>query len=1180
MAQEAKDSKYIVDQHQVRSPTLLIGIGGIGGQIVHAVYDAMSEYDRSRVEMLVMDTNINDLDAFIGTSIHYIQTSENRTVQGYLEANNAYAEWFPVNPLINAKNLSQGAGQIRSVSRLGALASKAEGRFDTIEHAVDRLLTNHGDTLERAARVMIVGSATGGTGSGLGVQLPFYVRNVLASRNVPNVLVRGLFLMPSLTEDVQDTEAKKHAVNVNGYAFLKEVNAFYHAQMAVAEDNVLRIEEYVPGLKTLADGGKQLASAAPVPYDFLFLVEKFGERGMIGGLEDYIARSAQMVINQLFSPVAARGFSAEDNLITSSVPTGGMNRYCGSGISNAIYPKEEVVRYCTVRYAGEMIKGYWLQIDDEFTRRDEQQRRMRKTDSTLDPLDRGETYCKIFDDMCDPNQNQVSSEVAALHGELNVRVMKEETVEGGATQEVPEELPVIDCLVEDIKNHLFDVYTKTGIHKEADGCHMNPIKMQKRKAIQGEIAHKMDLLGQFRASSEKKISALVLSTAEAILPSDLKLAQGTSKDAKHNIYVSLCEKHPIIARYLLYKLRNQLRLEKQESDNVLSSFYGRKSIFTKDYFKEEGESESKIIHRESPREAVSRTPAGMFAWAGFPSGDYTGLVDKIIKDAAAEANRIRTTAEHTLKSTVYRIVLERLDALIELYEMFFEELRDIMEKKGEEAKRLEPGKGSDMGGDYKGDKYICCNTKCKQALYDQFKSSLTESELEMSDEVKHGFFDQMFGEYVTRLVEKENPTKYVTHLSLSQLFEQGILEPITAQFQKKGFRHLDMSILEAIEKQFQIEKRMSRDNTEKKEYNLALQQYITDLCESLRVLAVPYLSYDVQVAGYNSGGKLAYTWGLNHSAVARYQSGTIEQGVNKQDLKDMFEKEETALADESFSPYQLVCYAAIYDLRVENCRMYRVGAKAEVCYRDRLENVSNQAYVINNEKDGYLEVIHPHLDCRWHEHAYLPELMGDDEEKQCKNTRLAFLFAVCTGRCNYELDHTEYLECWRYLRNEATRPTAVFVDGKELKTKSIYSLYKAFDRNRVIVNDMMEYLEAEKEKALATRPEAGITEAHLLTHPLLLALMGKSENSRNVLDLLYVLQQDSGDANEIDRIMSALVDYIYDYCYKMANEHKHKAEAMSQTVRKEIGAASATLNDPNASKLFKASCAAFNEQKK
>ena len=1171
MPNAAKQPKYIVNAHQVRSPTLLIGIGGIGGQIVRGVYDAMSDYDRSRVEMLVMDTNINDLDQFIGTGIHYIQTSENKTVQGYLEANSSYADWFPVNPLINAKNLSQGAGQIRSVSRLGALASKAEGRFAAIEDAVDRLLTNHGDALERAARVMIVGSATGGTGSGLGVQLPFYVRNVLEGKNVPNVLVRGLFLMPSLTEGVQDTEAKKKAVNVNGYAFLKEVNAFYRAQMSVADENILTIEEYVPGVKALSDSGKKLASAAPIPYDFLFLVEKYGDRGSIGSLEDYIARSSQMVINQLFSPVAARGFSAEDNLITSSVPTGGMNRYCGSGIANAIYPKDEVVRYCTVRYAGEMIKGYWLQIDDEFNRRDEQQRRLRKTDSNLEPLDRGETYCQIFDDMCDPKKQQVSSEVAALKGELTVRVTTDGSATGG--KQITEDRPLVDCMVNYIEGHINEVFANSGLAQEAESCNMDRTDLKYPDDAGSEVTDKMGRLSRFRTNADEKISTLVVSAAEEILPSDLKLAQGVSKDAKHNLYVALCKKHPIIARYVLYALRKRLLAKKQESDERLEERYDRESIFTKDYYKEKGND----TRRESPREALDRTPAGLLSGIGWNSAAYTKLTKTIAEDASTEAGHILDMAEHMLKSTAYRIILERMDALTELYEQFFEELRDIMEKKAEEAERLEAGKGSEMDNDYKGDKYICCNAQCKQYLYAQFQSSVTETELEMSESVKNGFFDKIYGEYVTRLSEKANPTAYVTHLSLSQLFEQGILEPITSQFQKKGFRHLDMSVLEAVEKQYKIEKHVSDEAFKQPVQRVAFEQYFNDLCASLRTLAVPYLSYDLEVAGYNSGGKLAYTWGLNHSAVARYQSGTVEQGVDAQQLKDMFGSNETALADDSFSPYRMVCYAAIYDLRVENCRMYRkrTGDCAQKFYAERLANLVDQAYVINDEQDGYLEVIHPHLDCRWHEHAYLPELMGSDDEEMCKNTRLSFMFAVCLGRCVYTHEKTECLTSWRYRRIGAKRSSPVYVDGQELRAESKFALYNAFDRNRVIVQDTQDYIAQEKEAVKSSRSATGVTEESVLAQPLIQALIN---GKQNVLDLLYELVLDSGNSSILDANLTDLEKFIYEYCKDQVGNH-NRATAISEAVRKAIGAASKNLRDPekdpDASNVFWESCERF-----
>ena len=1169
----AKDAKYIDKPHLVRSPTLLIGIGGIGGQIVHGVYNAMSEYDRSRVEMLVMDTNINDLDAFQGTDIQYIQTSENKTVQGYLEANNSYAEWFPVNPLINAKNLSQGAGQIRSVSRLGALASKAEGRFKPIEDAVDRMLANHGDTLERAARVMIVGSATGGTGSGLGVQLPFYVRNVLARRNVPNVLVRGLFLMPSLTEDVQDTEAKKKAVNVNGYAFLKEVNAFYHAQMSSAENNVLSVEEYVPGIRTLADGGAKLASAAPVPYDFLFLVEKDGKRGSIGNLDDYIARSAQMVINQLFSPVAARGFSAEDNLITSAVPSGGMNRYCGSGIANAIYPKEEVIRYSTVRYAGDLIKSYWLSIDTEFHARDEQQRRQRKTNPSLQPLDRGETYCQIFDDMCDPQKHEVSSDLAALKSELTLQVEVVD-IDNPAKKSI-EDRPLVSSVMGYIEKHVKDVFNKSGLAAEADACNIDSTTILKYpNEATDEVSQKLTRLTRFRTNADDTVSKLVVSTAEELLPSDLKLAQGMSRDAKYNLYISLNKKHPIIARYVLYSLRKLVEQKKQASDQRLEERTTWESIFDQDYYREKG---GKDTLKESPVQALDKTPAGFFSFLGLTSEAYQKLIRRITRDAAAEANHILEMAEHSLKSTVYRIVLERLDTLIELYESFFEELLDIVERKAEETKRLEDGKGSETDKDYKGDLYICCNAKCKKVLYDEFLNKIGDQGQEMSDEVKKGFFDKMFGEYTVCQAEKANPTAILTHLSLSQLFEEGILQPITEQFRDTGFRHLDMSILEALEKQFEIEEKMVKTPENKKKYEEAYNVYFRNLCAKLRVLSVPYLAYDVEVANYKSGGKLAYTWGLNHSAVARVQSGAAENGVDSQMLKSMFGTGEMALADESFSPYRLVCYCAIYDLQVENCTAYRKGGWAESCYSERLENLVDQAYVINNEQDGYLEVIHPHLDCRWHEHAYLPELMGMDEEKQCRATNLAFLCGISTNRCRYFRDDVQYLECWWYTKNGTKIATPVFIDGKELKDKTILAIYRAFDKNRVIVKDMQEYMVQAMEAAKNQLPESGASEEILVEQPMIRALRGVDEKSRNVLDVLYVLYQNSGSLNLVNANLNDLMDFLADYCLTMVNGHAHRGAAMAAAVRKAIVDDSAELKKTDVSPSFVNCCESFLE---
>ncbi len=1148
-------TKYYSALHLTRAPTLLLGIGGIGGEIVKGVYDAMLDVDKTYVEMIVMDTNVSDLRKFENSGIEYIQTSENQTVQDYLAAHPEFIEWFPTNPLINDKNLTQGAGQIRSVSRLGALASKGEGSFAAIDRAVDRIRKNHGDSLNSSVRVMIVGSVTGGTGAGLAIQLPFYVRNVLESKGVPNVLVRGMFIMPSITEDKQDTESKEKAVNVNGYAFLKELNAFYRLQQASIEDNNLRIEEYVPGVKTVEGMGKEAVMAAPVPYNYMFLVEEYGKKGTIGDLEDYIARCSQMVLNQLFSPVAERGFSVEDNLITSLVEKKGMSKYCGAGISNIIYPKNEVVRYCTVRYAGQMLKDYWLQIDEEFKIKDEHQSRLKKTNPQLESLDKGKTYCTIFDDMCNPEKRTVSSDIAALQRELSFF----EVIEREDGSKKKEEKQVVDSLISEMKKYCRDVFESTGVFEASKDCNVlqSELKRGKDKA-KNIMDERLTEFRELRKKVDKAVNDSVSGIAEAILPSDFKLAKGIKETAKYSIFTVLRNKHPIVVRYLLYKLRDELKKEKIILDNNITGYKEdeEKNVFNYDFFKE-GEED---IVKEGPIEAIDKTKLGVFN-----KTQYVSLVEEIEKVHNESVTKCLLKAEDELSSLVYSEVLGRIQVLIELYENFFGELKEIMIEKEEEAKRLETGRGEGKTQDFKGDKYVCSNKPCKDFLYNKFVSSISDSDMEMSEEVKCGFFDKMFEEYDTRLKEKNSPTAYITHISLRDLFEEGILEPITNQFSKTGFKHLDMSILEAIRQQFEIENRsngLANDDE-------AFKNYLNALWESARSLADPYLMYKKDVGGVNSTGKLSYFWGFNYSAVARYQFGDVNAVIDNQKLKSLIDrKDETVLCDNSFAPTVITCYCAIYDLCIENCVSYLKGSKPQKCYAERLNNYVNTEYVVSNDEEAYLNVIHPHLDCRWHEHAYLPELMKWDEEKMSKDICMAFLLSLALKRCYYKDIKEEYLECWWFRKSDEKNPTPVYVNGKELKSKVMDEFYNALDNNRLIVEDVIKYAETIRSNAKAKRPESGITDAVILEHKIIKALIG-SENTKNAIDRIYDLYSAMGNRNIIQKMVAALDEYLMAYCMDMVNGNVNKATHFCDVVKKAIGDGSKKLKATDVSDIFK-----------
>lgn len=1159
-------AKFIEKKHLVRAPTLLIGVGGIGGQIVQNVNENMSDYDKSCVKMVVMDTDSNALDKFVNSDIPYVQTSENQTVQEYLNANSEFLEWFPIDPFINAKSLINGAGQIRSVSRLGALASKAEGNFNAIQKAVDDILKNQGDSLNRAVRVMIVGSVTGGTGSGLGIQLPFYVRKVLREANIPNVLIRGLFLMPSLTEDVQDTDAMKRAVNVNGYAFLKELNAFYHSQVLNEEDNNLRIEEYVPGVTNVAGGNSNVMAAAMIPYDFLYLVEKRSNQGIIGDLSEYITRTSQIVMNQLFSPVSNQGYSSEDNLITSIVPQGGMNRYCGAGVSNAIYPKDEVIRYCTVRYAQQLINEYWLTIDNEFKKRDEQQRRLKKTNPSVKALEKSEVYCQIFDDICDPTKHDVSSEIAELKAELSLELTDEE----GHTST----MPLVATMMTDIENHVNDMFGKADLYTDAEACKLSVKTNSKPEDVASDVTNQMQALRQFKTKAENKVSDLIGAVAQDILPADKKSAQDYSKSANYNIYVSLNKKHPIITRYIMYSLLNELKKAKKEMDTRLNAQKVYISLFDKDYFEEGIEGE----YKENPLEALDKTKKGLLAYFSVYSGSYKNLVATLIDDVAGEANHILSVSQFTLKSTVYRIVIERLEVMIDLYEKFFDELNNITESKAKEEKALEKGRGEGENNTLAGDRYICSDAKCKKYLYDEFIHRVTDRELQMSDEVKKNFFDKMYDEYETLLVEKDSPSAIVAHVSHRDMFEKGILAPIVKQFENGGFKHLDMGILDAIHLQYRIENNAVDEDKD----SPAFADYFRSICKTLTTLAEPYMLYERNVAGYNAGGITSYTWGLNHAAVAEHQSGDPNaDDIDETKLSKLFGSSyDRPLVDDSLSPYSMVCYASIYDLRIENCVAYKRGSHVEECYSQRLDNLANREhFILSTSRDNEIDVIHPHLNRRWHEHAYLPELMGYDDAEMCKNIRRAFIFALALGRCKYINNKIECIECWCHKSTDATgkdRLQPVRVDGEELKAKSILALYNAFDCNRVMVRNVIAYTEAIKKSAKDDSAFGGVTEDTVMEQAIIKGFIKTgSDVGDSIIDVIYELYKNSTKRELTVALISTLEDYIYDYCYFMLNKNENRAKALSEKIKHSIGEASACLKDADVSEFFKEDIANF-----
>lgn len=212
------------------APTLLVGLGGTGSKIVCRVSKLVNEEQREHLGFAVFDTDINELRDIQRANpfIKIIQTSTRLSVGEYLNMDtHARDTWFPVNAILNSKTLTEGAGQVRAISRLAFDTAIRAGKLEQLHEAIQDLYKVEEGQSEQALRVIIVSSLAGGTGSGLILPVALYIKNYLATqfRQSANI-TRGFFILPEVFDEVIPGQAERSSLRSNAYATLRELDAF------------------------------------------------------------------------------------------------------------------------------------------------------------------------------------------------------------------------------------------------------------------------------------------------------------------------------------------------------------------------------------------------------------------------------------------------------------------------------------------------------------------------------------------------------------------------------------------------------------------------------------------------------------------------------------------------------------------------------------------------------------------------------------------------------------------------------------------------------------------------------------------------------------------------------------------------------------------------------------------
>lgn len=296
-------------------PTVIVGVGGTGIEVLSRVRRLVEETYGSLkqfpvISFLAIDTDrdykvSNPLAA--GSPLkdnekHWASVS-GKNVQQIIQNLDNYpwiASWFPKELERNITALEAGAGQIRACGRFAffcnyhAIQQKFQAASDRVKGHESYMQSRYGLKVNNSSlNVFITGSLSGGTGSGMLIDLGYCVRHWLKGQSSP--LVTAIVPMPNAFAAISVGDR----VLANGYAALMELSYFAD----------YRTEYVAQFSSSLSD---EVRYNCP-PFDFTYLVgTKNGENEF--KLDEIREMIAQNIFLDLTSDFAPHKRSIRDNI--------------------------------------------------------------------------------------------------------------------------------------------------------------------------------------------------------------------------------------------------------------------------------------------------------------------------------------------------------------------------------------------------------------------------------------------------------------------------------------------------------------------------------------------------------------------------------------------------------------------------------------------------------------------------------------------------------------------------------------------------------------------------------------------------------------------------------------------------------------------------------------------------
>lgn len=1062
------------------APTLFVGVGGIGGRIIRGVAELSKNDDKKNTSFIIFDTDKNDLDRIAGDlPISKVQTSSTRNIKAYMSFDkDANDNWFPNNRILDSKTVSEGAGQVRAISRLALNASIRQNKIKDLYDAIDKLYLKDGSEGQRAIKVIIATTATGGTGSGIALEIGMLVRDYVATKYPESsAIIRGFFIMPGVMRTKIKSEKEMDSQERNGYSTIKEINAFMMKGSGFFDSNpdLARYKGLNLSVPT-TDGS--IRTLDNLPFDFCFLIEKSdANQKSMESLSQYEELVSRCIYEQNISILSKKASSQEDNVIKTFIDPEllGRSRFGSVGASVLRYPYEEIRDYVAYTWAEknilgvrningvsneDLVKNTWIACDKEYRQLEKEY----ENGVINNKPERGTEYLNSIDSSASDFAMEIKDRQIHKKYEKYVNEDNRDGTDEFKTKVEKIASQYLDNLTEALVINYQKSILTSNDSDEDESEQMNGLEdilnSASSPATKGHLGkryrniNKLNNVNLSNSLDDKTKNFLKMAfESNNAFTQDVNIKSvSIGKEIPFSIenYISLDEKsalHPNAIRALLYSLSEKMA---KGSNQIKSS---------EDYASEYNEINSgrKVKNDKKGDKANTKEfqVKGNF-------GKETDL--KQMCDAADDAednkaievldsnafNRAQRKLNdlydlvngRTSEIARYRICKDGkafVDSLIKAYENFYDSFERkislIDKKKKEIVSSIEYHNGDCV-------KNLFASRQLLDVVVENCVSSKDNGQL---------YVDIYKAIKDNAITEKKRIGNPLLMEATKDIFNDVIIENYKKDVEKNCANEIDLDILHAMKYQFEISQLVKAQNENDEEAREAIirdcnnkdkrNKYINDILKEINILATPSLAKandkeDREVSA------MAYGAGVNDE----------DGSIRIDDFTKYLDKENKS---DAISKYELHCFRSTYGLTPEDITSlgYVKPESDGILYSSNSGEYFKKYQEYMNEigPDSRINpIITTHIDRRWNSISVMPEMDLDYQKMLMGHIHEAYFYGFVYGAIaitsisRYEEDNKVY--CFD---NDGRKNRLYVSDGTNCNElyKIVDSLY--FDRKLV-----------------------------------------------------------------------------------------------------------------------------------